>query len=73
MEAVDMEAGKKHVFYLLDSSHDQHKWSHSVMLVTLGHEDQVESCEAQAHDCGQGDLYSNGEVQSISKGKGPKT
>ena len=37
-------------------SHDQHKWSHSVMLVMLGHKDLVESCDVRAHDTREWDL-----------------
>ena len=48
-------------------SHNQHKWSHSVMLVMLGHEDLVESCDARAHDAREWDLKVNGDTQAISK------
>ena len=48
-------------------SHDQHKWSHSVMLVMPGYEDLVESCDARAHDTREWDLKVNGDVKTISK------
>ena len=48
-------------------SHDQHKWSHSVTLMTHGHEDLVESCDARAHDAREWDLKVNGDTQAISK------
>ena len=43
-------------------SHDQHKWSHLVTLVTLGHEDLVESCDTRAHDTREWDLKMNSDV-----------
>ena len=54
-------------------SHDQHKWLHSVTLVTHGHEDLVESCDARAHDTREWDLKVNGDTQMISKSIVPNT
>ena len=48
-------------------SHDQHKWSHSVMLVMPGHQDLVKSCDTRAQNTREWDLKVNGDAQPISK------
>ena len=71
MSQNESPRGKKSHSHSL--SHDQHKWSHSVTLVMLDHEDLVESCNARAHDAREWDLKVNGDAQTISKSIVPNT
>ena len=64
------EAKRSHSHSL---SHNQHKWSHSVTLVMLGHKDLVESCDTRAHDTREWDLKVNGDMQMIDKRIVPNT